>query len=174
MPLQSRTTLLALGGARSGKTAFAEAEALALAGDKRPFYLATGKAFDAEMEDRISRHRALRQDRFKTIEEPLDIASILREYVAGDIILIDSLGVWITNLMLAEKDRQAAFDDLVAAIDETEASVILVSDETGLSIVPENRMAREFRDDIGLLNQRVAAVVDRVALIVAGLPMILK
>ncbi|NDA08268.1 MAG: bifunctional adenosylcobinamide kinase/adenosylcobinamide-phosphate guanylyltransferase [Alphaproteobacteria bacterium] len=149
MPLQSRTTLLALGGARSGKTAFAEAEALALAGDKRPFYLATGQAFDAEMEDRISRHRALRQDRFNTIEEPLDIASV-------------------------EKDRQAAFDDLVAAIDETEASVILVSDETGLSIVPENRMAREFRDDIGLLNQRVAAVVDRVALIVAGLPMILK
>ena len=174
MPLKSGMKILALGGARSGKTAFAETEALRLSGNMRPVYLATGQAFDAEMEERISRHRKLRQDRFDTVEEPLDIASVIRTHGANDVILIDSIGTWITNLMLADRDRPGAFDDLIAALDDTRASVILVSDETGLGIVPENRMARDFRDDIGLLNQRVAAMADKVVLMVAGLPMMLK
>ena len=166
--------MLALGGARSGKTAHAESEALALAGDARPFYLATGQAFDDEMNARIRRHRDMRQDRFTTIEEPIDLASILRAHGADDVILIDSLGVWITNLMLGERDLALAFDELMAALDETRASVVLVSDETGFGIVPDNKMAREFRDHIGLLNQRVAAMANKVVLMVAGLPMILK
>ncbi|XDZ64621.1 bifunctional adenosylcobinamide kinase/adenosylcobinamide-phosphate guanylyltransferase [Alphaproteobacteria bacterium LSUCC0684] len=174
MPLRSRKIMLALGGARSGKTAYAEGEALALAGESRPFYLATGQAFDAEMEARISRHRELRQDRFTTIEEPLDIASILRGQDEGSVILVDSIGVWITNLMLGESDRPAAFDAFITALEETKASVVIVSEETGLGIVPENKMARDFRDDTGLLNQRVAAMADKVVLMVAGLPMILK
>jgi len=174
MPLLSRKIMLALGGARSGKTAYAEREALALAGETRPVYLATGQAFDAEMEARISRHRELRQDRFNTIEEPIDIASILKVQTEGSVILVDSIGVWITNLMLGERDMPEAIDALIAAVAETKASVVMVSEETGLGIVPENKMARDFRDDIGLLNQRVAAMADKVVLMVAGLPMILK
>jgi len=169
-----KTIMLALGGARSGKTEFAEAEALALAEGSRPFYLATGQAFDAEMEARIARHRELRQENFVTIEEPLEIASRLNALGPDDVVLIDSIGVWITNLMLDGRDISIAVEETLDALARIPASVVIVAEETGLGIVPENRMARDFRDHLGLMNQRVAAMADKVVLMVAGLPLALK
>lgn len=176
--MAKKQIILALGGARSGKTAWAEGCALELAKgqDKstKPFYLATGQAFDDEMKARIDRHRRLREDRFTTLEEATNIATPMVQRQPGDVLLIDSIGTWITNLMLAEADIDAATDQVLQAMIETPATIIAVSDEIGLGIVPDNAMARQFRDHIGLFNQRYAASADQVMLLVAGIPMKIK
>ena len=170
-----KTITLALGGARSGKTAYAEDHALGLAADERnPVYVATGQAFDDEMKARIDRHQKLRSERFETVEEPLDLAGVMARYGANDVLLIDSIGVWITNHMMAEHDLNDVIEKMITALKETEASVVLVSDEIGMGIVPEGAMSRAFRDHIGMTNQRVAEIADKVAFLVAGLPMMLK
>ena len=174
-----KTITLALGGARSGKTAWAENHALSLADNGtgatvKPCYLATGQAFDDEIKARINRHRALRADRFETLEEAHDIASVIASRHGGEVVLVDSVGTWITNLMLADADIRSAADQTLNAVEETAASVVFVSDETGLGIVPENAMARAFRDHIGDFNQRLAAMADEVRLLVAGIPMTIK
>ncbi|MGC6484977.1 MAG: bifunctional adenosylcobinamide kinase/adenosylcobinamide-phosphate guanylyltransferase [Candidatus Puniceispirillales bacterium] len=165
---------LILGGARSGKTAHAEAEALARAGGRKPFYLATGQAFDDEMKARIVRHQSIRGERFHTLEEPMNIAASIRNLEPGAVLLVDSIGTWITNLMLAEGNLEEITADCLDALRETSGEVVLVSDETGLGIVPDNAMARQFRDHIGMFNQQVASMADRVVLVVAGLPLIIK
>ena len=167
---------LILGGARSGKTNFAENLAINIGQklQKIPIYVATAQAFDTEMEKRINIHKLERADKFKTVESPLNIAKPLLEACADDIVLIDCLTLFVSNLLCADHFDESQIDLFRDAIKTTEAKIIIVSNETGLGIVPDNKLARHFRDIAGKLNQDVAASVDRVTLIVAGLPLLLK
>ena len=165
--------LFVLGGARSGKTAFAEQTALATG--KAPVYLATGGAGDAEMAARIEAHRAARGPAWRTVEEPLNLAAaISRESRAETVILVDCLTLWLSNLMDDDADPLAAGAGLVEALAAAPGPVILVSNEVGQGIVPANPLARRFRDAAGQLHQTVAAAVPRAVFIVAGLPITLK
>ena len=167
-------SLLVLGGARSGKSRFAETWA---AGHRHPcIYLATATVGDdAEMADRIAHHRARRGAGWTTVEEPRDLADALRDHcTANTVVLVDCLTLWIANLMLAGADTAAAGRDLVTALPDLPGRVVLVSNEVGLGIVPDNAMARTFRDLTGRLHQDVAAVVDAAVFMAAGLPMVLK
>ena len=165
---------LVLGGARSGKTAFAER--LALHAGSRPAYLATAEVLDGEMKARMSSHQAIRGDRFTTIEEPTELSrAIIKAGTSHDVILVDCLTLWITNLLVANADVATAVSELCATLVEfRDAKVILVSNEVGLGIVPDNALARRFRDEAGRINQRVAAAVDEVMFVAAGLPLRLK
>ena len=162
-----------LGGARSGKSRLAQQ--LAESHDGTLVYLATGQAFDAEMTDRIARHRADRGPRWHTIDCPLDLPdAIRRRSVAGTVLLVDCLTLWASNLLLSDADMAAATADLLAAIAGAPGPIIIVSNEVGLGIVPDNALARRFRDDVGRLHQGVAALADRVHLVAAGLSLRLK
>ncbi|SMQ59428.1 adenosylcobinamide kinase /adenosylcobinamide-phosphate guanylyltransferase [Devosia lucknowensis] len=165
---------LVLGGARSGKTAFAER--LALRGGSRPAYLATATTLDAEMRDRVSSHQASRGERFTTIEEPTALSdAILRAGADHDVILVDCLTLWITNLLIANEDVSLAVSELCATLMEfRQAKVVLVSNEVGLGIVPDNAMARTFRDLAGSAHQRLAEICDDVYFVAAGLPLTMK
>jgi adenosylcobinamide kinase/adenosylcobinamide-phosphate guanylyltransferase len=162
---------LILGGARSGKSRYAEGLVQALPG---PWvYIATAQAFDCEMRDRIAEHRARRTAGWQTLDAPLDLGGALRE--AGEHpVLVDCLTLWLTNLMLGEHDIEAAVDAALRAVAARDALTVLVASEVGLGIVPENALARRFRDEAGLLHQRVAAIASDVVLMVAGLPLKVK
>ena len=166
--------ILVLGGARSGKTGFAER--LAMRAGERPLYLATAQALDAEMRDRVLLHQQQRHKRFSTIEEPIALASTLRSAAnEHDVILVDCLTLWITNLLGANRNVADAVDDLAATLPLIEnCQVILVSNEVGLGIVPDNPLARMFRDLAGAAHQRLAEICTDVHFVVAGLPMTLK
>ncbi len=156
-----------LGGARSGKSRYAEG---LVAGSPPPWrYVATGQAFDGEMRARIAEHRARRDTRWMTVEAPLDLTAALE----GDRpVLVDCLTLWVSNLLLAE--REPDWPALRAALDARVAPTVLVSNEVGLGIVPDNALARRFRDMAGVLHQSVAARADRVVLMVAGIAMVVK
>lgn len=166
--------VLVLGGARSGKTAFSES--LAMRGGARPAYLATAEALDGEMRDRVASHKATRGDRFVTIEEPIALSdALIRASADHDVILVDCLTLWITNLLMANEDVAKAVSELGATLVQLKtAKVILVSNEVGLGIVPDNAMARTFRDLAGSAHQRLAEICDDVYFVVAGLPVTLK
>jgi adenosylcobinamide kinase/adenosylcobinamide-phosphate guanylyltransferase len=164
--------ILVTGGARSGKSAIAEARALSLA--PRAVYIATAEARDAEMTARIAAHQARRGDCWRTHAEPLDLIGALAATDRRGPRLVDCLTLWLTNLMLGGHDWQAAGRALVAALPAQADPVIFVTNEVGAGIVPENALAREFRDAAGTLNQWVAAVADEVTLAVAGLPLKVK
>ena len=166
--------VLVLGGARSGKTAFAEN--LAMRSGVKPAYLATAEALDAEMRDRVASHKAVRGSRFTTIEEPIALSDALVQASAShDVILVDCLTLWITNLLIANEDVASHVSELGATLVQLKtAKVILVSNEVGLGIVPDNAMARTFRDLAGSAHQRLAEICDDVYFVVAGLPMVLK
>jgi adenosylcobinamide kinase/adenosylcobinamide-phosphate guanylyltransferase len=166
--------VLVLGGARSGKTGFAER--LAMRAGRHPAYLATAEALDAEMQDRVRTHQQQREGRFATIEEPIELtAAILRTARQHDAILVDCLTLWITNLLGAGADVAVAVEELAATLGEIDAAtVILVSNEVGLGIVPDNPLARTFRDLSGAAHQRLAEICEEVHFIVAGLPLTLK
>ena len=162
-----------LGGARSGKTALAleRAEASGL----EPVMVATAEAHDEEMRARIAAHRAERDGRWSTIEEPRDLVGVLdRAAGGGRILVVDCLTLWLSNVFFAEADVEAEIERLAAALGRLAGPVILVSNEVGLGIVPENALARRFRDLQGRLNRRVAAASDRVTFVAAGLPLVLK
>lgn len=163
-----RVTLV-LGGARSGKSA--RALALATEGPRR--FVATAEAFDEEMRARIALHIEERAGAWETIEAPLDIAPVIAGHRAGTL-LVDCLTIWLSNLMHYNRDTDAEIETLITALGAAEAPVILVSNEVGLSIAPENALARHFRDVQGRLNQRVATAADHVEFIAAGLPLVLK
>jgi len=170
---ENAKTTFVLGGARSGKSSYAEK--LVEGSGLQPIYLATGRAFDTEMENRISVHRNSRGDEWQTVEEPLDLVGALQKHAGHDrFVLVDCLTLWITNLMMAEQNIAAETETLVAALPQLSGQVVFVSNEVGLSIVPENRMAREFRDHAGFLHQAVASVADEVYFIAAGLPLKMK
>ena len=163
---------LVLGGARSGKSRHAES---LVANAPPPWvYIATAQAFDDEMRARIAAHRERRNAGWRTVEAPIELTAAIRAAPAGAPVLVDCLTLWLTNLMLAEADLYAAADDLLAACAEAAGPVVLVSNEVGLGIVPESALARRFRDEAGLLHQRVAAKASRVVLMVAGLPLTVK
>jgi len=161
---------LILGGARSGKSRHAERLVEAMA---PPWiYVATAQAFDAEMAERIEIHKARRKAPWRTIEAPLEVAAALEES-AGPV-LVDCLTLWLTNLMLANIDIAPEVEALASALEKARHPVVLVSNEVGLGIVPDNELARAFRDEQGRLNQAIAARADRVVLMVAGIAMVVK
>lgn len=166
-------SLFVLGGARSGKSRYAQARAEASALDR--LFVATAQAFDAEMRDRIDRHQADRDASWTTIEAPLDLAAVITGHARpGRVMLIDCLTLWTSNLLLAERDIFAATDDLVQALGQAGGPVILVANEVGLGIVPDNALGRRFRDEAGIVNQRIAAACAEVQFLAAGLPLMLK
>ncbi len=173
MPDPLPKVTLVLGGARSGKSAHAEALV-----ESRPgpcVYLATAEAGDGEMAERIAAHRARRGTRWRTLEEPLELAATLAARPAGEgAVLVDCLTLWLSNLMAAERDPAAETARLLEALPGVAAPVVFVSNEVGLGIVPMNPLARRFRDEAGRLNQAVAAAADRVVFVAAGLPLVLK
>ena len=166
-------TTLVLGGARSGKSSFAER--LAAETGLVRHYIATGRAFDDEMRTRIDAHKTSRGELWTTHEEPFDLVGRLAAVDAvGCVVLVDCLTLWVTNLMLDERDIAAESERLVASLPALRASVIFVSNEVGLGIVPDNRMARDFRDHAGRLHQKIAAQARDVYFVAAGLPLKMK
>jgi adenosylcobinamide kinase/adenosylcobinamide-phosphate guanylyltransferase len=164
---------LILGGARSGKSALA----VRLARESRlaVTLVATATAGDAEMAERIARHRAARPQTWRVVEEPIALAAALRAECAPDrLVVVDCLTLWLANLILAEAPLEPERAALLDALPALPGRVLLVANEVGLGIVPENALARRFRDAAGALNQAVAALCDRVALVAAGLPIVLK
>lgn len=161
---------LVIGGARSGKSALAER--LVRAARLPLTYIATAEAWDAEMAERIAQHRTDRGADWHTVEAPRDLAGALA--TARGAVLVDCATLWLTNTMLAEADLAAETATLLAALAGHPGPVVVVSNEVGWSIVPENALARRFRDEQGRLNQRLAGVSDLVLGVMAGLPMVLK
>ena len=166
-----------IGGCRSGKSAEGLRRAEALDVDRRIF-VATCRPYDAEMRARIERHRRERDASWETLEVPLDLAGTLEAHNArGQVILVDCLTLWTTNLMMdapAESDFEAQAANLVRVLAGVRCPVILVANEVGQGIVPENAMARRFRDGAGMINQKMAAGADQVVWMVAGIPVPIK
>lgn len=165
---------LVIGGARSGKSSYAERQAQE--SGLRVTYIATCEARDQEMSERIAHHRDRRPAEWRTVEEPLLLADALRREAAADTcVMLDCLTLWLTNVLLAESPgREEEIDKLLAALPALPGRILLVSNEVGWGIVPENALARRFRDEQGRLNQRIAALADEVTLVAAGLPLKLK
>lgn len=165
---------LLLGGARSGKSR--RAQALAEQAAQRRLLIATAEALDEEMADRIARHRAERGAGWETLEAPLALNEALEHVCArpDTAIVIDCLTLWLTNLMLAERDWAGEAARLASLLHEPPATVFIVSNEVGLGLVPETRLGRAFRDAQGRLNQEIAAACAVVEFVVAGLPLRLK
>lgn len=164
---------LILGGARSGKSLFAETMAREHGGILH--YIATGRAYDDEMRTRIATHRDRRGSSWVTHEAPLDLPEAIAAIDnSNNTVLIDCLTLWVTNLMMDERNMEDAFAELTDRISKSRARLFFVSNEVGMGIVPENAMAREFRDHAGKLHQDVAAVASEVYLVAAGLPLKFK
>ncbi len=172
-----RVTLV-LGGARSGKSRHAESlieAALAAGACDGATYLATAEPRDAEMAARIEEHRRRRGGGWRTVEVPLDLVSALAAHAApGRPVLVDCLTLWLSNLMAAGRDTEAEAAALAVTLGTLAGPVVLVANEVGLGIVPDNALARDFRDRAGRLNQTVAQVAGRVLFVAAGLPLTLK
>jgi adenosylcobinamide kinase / adenosylcobinamide-phosphate guanylyltransferase len=163
---------LVIGGARSGKSRFAERLITASGRPRR--YIATAEAWDDEMRDRIALHQRDRAGDWTTIEAPLDLPAALAQVRPDEAVLIDCATLWLTNHLLADHDLAAEASALIAALAACPAPVVVVSNETGWGIVPENALARRFRDEQGRLNQRLAAEAALVVTVIAGLPLVLK
>lgn len=165
---------LILGGARSGKSAFAQRQAST--SGLKVIYLATARAGDAEMAERIARHRAERPVDWELVEEPLALAAALRSHATPDrCLLVDCLTLWLSNLLAAgDETLTAETDALLTTLPTLPGYLLLVSNEVGQGIVPANPLARRFRDEAGRLHQTVAACCDRVSFVMAGLPLTLK
>jgi adenosylcobinamide kinase / adenosylcobinamide-phosphate guanylyltransferase len=164
------SSILVLGGARSGKSRYAEG-----LGKGRKIYIATAHAFDDEMQDRISRHQQQRGTGWTTVEAPLDLVGALNVHDESEIfILVDCLTLWISNLLHAGKNVRAEVERLADFVSSAKARIAVVSNEVGQGIVPDNALARAFRDEQGFCNQRIAQAADEVVYMVAGLPMTLK
>lgn len=160
-----------LGGARSGKSRYAESLVTAL---PPPWlYVATAEAGDSEMVARVAAHQARRGPSWTTIETPRNVAETLGTH-ADTPTLVDCLTLWLSNVMLADADVDAEIEQLDEALARAAAPIVLVANEVGFGIVPDSALGRRFRDLQGLLNQRIAARADRVVLVVAGLPLTLK
>src|SRR5262245_50014593 len=164
---------LVLGGARSGKSGFAAR--MTVAHPRGCVYLATAEVGDEEMAERVRRHRARREANWRMVEAPLDIAgALVAETEQGAAVLVDCLTLWLSNLMAAGRDPEQETEALVRALGQVGGPVVFVSNEVGLGIVPDNALARAFRDHAGRLNQRIAAIANTVFFVAAGLPLRLK
>ncbi len=169
--MDGRLTFL-IGGARSGKSRHAEELASALPGPWT--YVATAEAYDAEMRERIAIHRSRRGEGWLTVEAPLDLTAALDAAGQGQPVVVDCLTLWLTNHLLAGHDLEAECARLVGVLARPKGPWFVVSNEVGQGIVPDNALARRFRDEAGRLNQQVAAVAGTVLLMVAGLPLKVK
>ena len=164
---------LILGGARSGKSRFGEA--LVRNAKGRAVYVATAEKRDDEMQQRILQHQQDRGHDWHLIEEPINLARVLSHHVGtNDVVLVDCLTIWLCNLMEQKRDIEGEFDELLDALRLSPARIVLISNEVGWGIVPDNAMARAFRDHAGRLHQRLAAQIDTVIAVIAGLPLTLK
>ena len=164
---------LILGGARSGKSAYAQSLAEGYSPER--LYLATATPGDDEMAARIARHQADRGHGWTALEEPLEVAAALLQHArAGRVVVVDCLTLWLTNLMLAGRDPGPAVTTLAEAIHALAGPVVLVSNEVGMGIVPDHKLGREFRDWQGRANREIGAACDAVIFIAAGLPLQLK
>lgn len=170
--------IFVIGGTRSGKSSFALRKAAKIEGHKA--YIATAQALDDEMKERISKHKDERGADWDTFEEPLKVSEIISD--AGDkysVILLDCLTLWLSNMMCSNMDCNMGIDDLIAVLENTKlqtrnSKLLIVSNEVGMGIVPENELARRFRDMAGFLNQKVAEIADEVYLVTAGIPIKIK
>ena len=163
---------LILGGAASGKSVFAEQ--LVMDTGQPRIYLATAQAFDGEMEAKVEKHLLQRGPDWQTIEAPHETAEALKDLPAESVVLLDCATMWLSNHLLAESDLVAEQDKLLNALTDCAARLVVVSNEVGLDVVPENKLARQFRNAQGALNQALARQADLAVLVVAGLPMVLK
>ena len=163
---------LVLGGAASGKSAYAES--LAMKSTRPRIYIATAQAFDAEMKDKIADHQRVRGPDWTTIEAPVDLPAALGRVQPEDVVLIDCATLWLSNIILADQDVKQAKDDLLNALAAAPCPVVIVSNEVGQGIVPDNALSRKFRNAQGRLNQDIAAKADTVVAVMAGLPLALK
>lgn len=161
--------VIILGGARSGKSAFAEG---LVTGPRT--YIATAQAFDDEMRVRIAQHRKDRGSDWHTVEAPLDLVEALQSAPIGDRILIDCMTLWLSNLMLADRDIELEVDRFLTSLTTAPQSVVCVSNEVGMGLVPNNALGRRFRDAQGMLNRKLANRADLAVFVVAGLPIVLK
>ena len=169
----SSSVMLVIGGQKSGKSRYAEG--LVAETGLRRVYVATATAGDSEMAERIARHRARRGDAWHTVEVPLDLAGALARAAGPErAVLVDCLTLWLSNLIAAARPVDTETDRLLAAVAAAAGPVVLVTNEVGAGIVPDNALARTYADALGVLNQRVAAVAGRVVLVAAGLPLVLK
>jgi adenosylcobinamide kinase / adenosylcobinamide-phosphate guanylyltransferase len=165
--------MLITGGARAGKSRYAER--LMSARPARHVVVATGTAGDAEMAERIARHKAERDRSWEVIEQPISVRAALRSAARPDrIVLLDCLTLWISNLMGERREIEIEVSGLVGTLQNAAGPVIVVSNEVGLGIVPDNALARAFRDNLGRANQAVAAAADCVLFMAAGIPLVLK
>ncbi len=172
-PDHSGEITLILGGARSGKSRLAEA--IIAQKNGAAIYVATAEARDEEMAQRIADHRLRRGRNWRTREIPLELTRDLPGLLQSEEpILVDCLTLWLTNLMLAKREIEAEVGALIAGIALARGPLVLVSNETGLGIVPDNALARRFRDLSGIMNQRIAAMADNVLFVAAGLPLVMK
>jgi adenosylcobinamide kinase / adenosylcobinamide-phosphate guanylyltransferase len=170
-PAVSKLSLV-IGGARSGKSRFAET--LVTDTGRPRIYVATAEAWDDEMQARIARHKADRGEDWTTLQAPRDLCGALAQVPSDHVVLVDCATLWLTNQLLADADLDAETDLLMTALTTCASPVVVVSNEVGWSIVPDNALARQFRDAQGRLNQRLAAQADLVVAVMAGLPMVLK
>lgn len=163
---------LVLGGQRSGKSRHAEG---LICLDEGALYVATAQALDKEMKERIGAHKNRRGKNWTTVEEPLDLATaLLTNDKAGRPILIDSLAMWVSNLLARDEEVEKQILSLVSALENIQSPIVIVSDEVGLGIIPDNALARRFIDKLGKLNQLIATRADNVIFVTAGLPILLK
>lgn len=164
---------LILGGARSGKSAFAAR--LAHSSGLAVTFIATATPGDAEMAARIARHRAERSPDWRVVEAPIQLAAALRAECAADrVVIVDCLTLWLSNVLLAEAPFAIERDAFIDVLPQLPGRILLVANEVGLGIVPDNALARRFRDEAGALNQAIARLCERVTLVAAGLPLALK
>lgn len=163
---------LILGGAASGKSAFSEG--MIMASRQPRIYIATAQAFDDEMRGKVQKHLIQRGPDWRTIEAPLNTADVLKDLPADAVVLLDCATMWLSNQMLAENDLASEQAKLLEALEACPAHVVVVSNEVGLDVVPENDLARRFRDAQGTLNQAIAKRATLAVFVVAGLPMVLK
>lgn len=169
-----------LGGARSGKSAYALKLAEAMASKK--LYLATAQALDKEMAEKIKKHKKQRGNNWTTIEEPIKLADVIRGDKKHDVILLDCLTLWVSNLMSKESGVRSQkseviyknINQLISTCKKSKANIVVVSNEVGLGIVPDNPLARKFRDIAGIANQKMAEAADEVYFVAAGMPMRMK
>jgi adenosylcobinamide kinase/adenosylcobinamide-phosphate guanylyltransferase len=164
--------VLITGGARSGKSRRAEARVRAFPG--RPVYIATAEALDKEMAERIAQHRARRGTEWIEREVPVDLVPALIATDGGGARLVDCLTLWLSNLLHSKRDWSLAVAELADALSRQRSPVVMVTNEVGLGIVPDNALARVYRDAAGIMNQTIAGVANEVEFVVAGLPMKLK
>lgn len=163
---------LVLGGAASGKSTFAES--LVQQGGDCPTYIATAEVYDDEMAKKVAAHRAMRGSGWQTVEEPVHVAGAIDAARANQPVLIDCATLWLTNLVLGELDVAAHSAALLQAVRRSENPIVIVSNEVGQGIVPDNALSRRFRNAQGRLNQHIAAEADLVVAVMAGLPLALK